>query len=194
MEMPYASPADIQAEIQRLVPAYAGISHERVAGGPIQWPCPTPEHPGTTILFTESFPRGRGEFHPAEFAPARELPDPEFPYVLNTGRVLEHWHTGTMTRRAKVLDELNPRPFVEVATADLEREGMRDREHVRVVSRRGAIELEARASARMTPGTVFIPFHYAEAAANLLTIDALDPHAKIPEFKFCAVRLERLPA
>ena len=194
MDMPYTAPADIQAEIQRVVPAYAGITHDRVADRPIQWPCPTPDHPGTTILFTETFPRGRGAFHPAEFAPARELPDPAFPYVLNTGRVLEHWHTGSMTRRAKILEELNPRPFVEVAVSDLEKEGIRDRERVRVVSRRGSIELEARASARMTPGAVFVPFHYVEAAANLLTIDALDPHAKIPEFKFCAVRIERIPA
>ena len=191
MQMPYASPADLQTEIQRVVPAYAGITHDRVADRPIQWPCPTPDHPGTTILFRESFPRGRGAFHPAEFAPARELPDPDFPFVLNTGRVLEHWHTGSMTRRAKVLNRLSPRPFVEVAADDLEAAGIRDRERVRVVSRRGSIELEARASARVTPGSVFIPFHFAEAAANLLTIDALDPHAKIPEFKVCAVRLEK---
>ncbi len=192
MAMPFHSPADIQAEIQRVVPAYAGITHDRVASRSVQWPCPTPDHPGTSILFGESFPRGRGAFHPAEFVPARELPDPDFPYVLNTGRVLEHWHTGTMTRRAKVLDELNPRPFADVSPVDLAKEGIRDRELIRVISRRGSIELEAHASGRMTPGTVFIPFHYAEAAANLLTIDALDPHAKIPEFKFCAVRLERV--
>ena len=192
MAMPYESPADIQAEVQRVVPAYAGISHDRVGVRPVQWPCPSPDHPGTSILFRESFPRGRGTFHPAEFVPARELPDPDFPYVLNTGRVLEHWHTGSMTRRAKVLDKLSPRPYVEVSGADLAKEGIRDRERVRVVSRRGSIELAARSSARMTPGSVFIPFHFAEAAANLLTIDALDPHAKIPEFKFCAVRLERL--
>ena len=190
MEMPFGSPADVQAEIQRVVPAYAGISHERAGARPVQWPCPTPDHPGTAILFEESFPRGRGAFHPAEFVPARELPDAEFPYVLNTGRVLEHWHTGSMTRRAKVLDELRPRPFIEVSATDMEKEGFRDRARVRVVSRRGAIELEARASGRQTPGTVFIPFHFVEAAANLLTIDALDPHAKIPEFKFCSVRIE----
>jgi len=192
LPMPYRTPADIQAEIQQMVPAFAGITHERVADHPLQWPCPTLDHPGTSILFRESFPRGRGAFHPAEFLPARELPDPEFPYILNTGRLLEHWHTGTMTRRVKVLDQLNPRPFVEACPADLAREGIRDREQIRVVSRRGTIELQARASARMTAGTVFIPFHFAEAAANLLTIDALDPYAKIPEFKFCAVRLERL--
>ncbi len=127
-----------------------------------------------------------------EFLPASELPDSEFPYVLNTGRILEQWHTGTMSRRGKVLERLSPRPFVEVSEADLKREGIRDRERIRVVSRRGSIELQARVSARIAPGTVFISFHYAEAAANLLTTDALDAHSRIPGLKFCAVRLERL--
>ncbi len=192
LPMPYGSPADIQAEVQRVVPAYAGISHDRVASRPIQWPCPSLDHPGTSILFRETFPRGRGALHPVEFLPASELPDSEFPYVLNTGRILEQWHTGTMSRRGKVLERLSPRPFVEVSEADLKREGIRDRERIRVVSRRGSIELQARVSARIAPGTVFISFHYAEAAANLLTTDALDAHSRIPGLKFCAVRLERL--
>ncbi|MEW6300920.1 MAG: molybdopterin dinucleotide binding domain-containing protein, partial [Thermodesulfobacteriota bacterium] len=131
------------------------------------------------------------KFVPAEFAPAKELPDAEFPFVLNTGRVLEHWHTGTMTRRAKALDAIEPEPFVEIHPEDLYALGLQDDDWVRVSSRRGAIVLKARVGARTPKGSVFIPFHFREAAANLLTIDELDPYGKIPEFKFCAVKVER---
>lgn len=127
---------------------------------------------------------------PAEFAEAKDLPDAEFPLVLNTGRVLEHWHTGTMTRRSYALDALEPTPFVEVHPADLAKLSLADAQEVTVRSRRGAIRLPARASTDVQPGSVFIPFHFREAAANVLTNDALDPFGKIPEFKFCAVKLE----
>ena len=122
---------------------------------------------------------------------AKELPDDEYPLILNTGRLLEHWHTGTMTRRAQALDTLQPGPFVEIHSDDLQRYGLTANEPVTVRSRRGAIRLPARASIAVAPGSVFIPFHFREAAANVLTIDELDPYGKIPEFKFCAVRLER---
>jgi predicted molibdopterin-dependent oxidoreductase YjgC len=153
---------------------------------------PTLDHPGSDVLFADTFPKGRGKFSPAEFAPAKELPDEAFPFVLNTGRYREHWHTGTMTRRAKALDTLSPEPLADMHPDDLRMLGIGDGEFVRLRSRRGDIVLKARASKRMTRGSVFVPFHFKEAAANVLTIDALDPYGKIPEFKFCAVRVERL--
>jgi len=189
--MNYASAEEIFQEIAALTPSYAGLSYERLARGGILWPATTPDDPGTSVLFTESFPSGRGKFVPVEFTPAKELPDAEYPFVLNTGRVLQHWHTGTMTRRAKALDEICPEPYVDVHPVDLEELGIQDGERVRVTSRRGAISLKARASTRVSRGNVFIPFHFKEAAANILTNDALDPYGKIPEFKFCAVSLKK---
>jgi formate dehydrogenase major subunit len=190
--MPYRSVSEIWDEIAVLSPSFAGISHARLAEKPLSWPVPTPDHPGSDVLFTDDFPKGLGKFSPAEFAPAKELPDDEFPFVLNTGRYREHWHTGTMTRRAKALDALSPEALADMHPDDLEMLGIGDGEFVRLRSRRGEIVLKTRASQRMTRGSVFIPFHFKEAAANLLTIDALDPYGKIPEFKFCAVRVERL--
>ncbi|MBI3329578.1 MAG: formate dehydrogenase subunit alpha, partial [Nitrospinae bacterium] len=189
--MAYRSVAEIWQEIAALSPSFAGITHARLAEGGLSWPVLTPDHPGSTVLFAETFPKGKGKFSPAEFAPAKELPDDEYPFVLNTGRYREHWHTGTMTRRSKALDALSPEPFADLHPDDVAMLGARDGEVVRVRSRRGEIVLKARASARMTRGCVFIPFHFKEAAANLLTTDALDPYGKIPEFKFCAVRVER---
>jgi formate dehydrogenase major subunit len=191
--MSYASPAEVFDEFASLAPSYAGLRHANLAGGGRIWPCPDPEHSvGELVLFGDRFPTpsGRGKFVPAHYAEAKDLPDAEFPLVLNTGRVLEHWHTGTMTRRSYALDALRPDPFVEVHPDDLARLGAGDGREVTVKSRRGAIRLPARANPGVRPGTVFIPFHYREAAANVLTSDALDPFGKIPEFKFCAVRLE----
>jgi formate dehydrogenase major subunit len=188
--MEYGSAEEIFAEIASLSPSLAGISYERLRReGSVSWPCPEPGHPGTTVLFTETFPRGRGKFSPAEWAPARELPDQEYPFILNTGRVLEHWHTGTMTRRSKALDGISPTPFVDIHPDDAAHLGLAEGDPVRVESRRGCVVVPARVTTRVDPGNVFIPFHFREAAANLLTIDALDPTAKIPEFKYCAVRL-----
>jgi formate dehydrogenase major subunit len=155
--------------------------------------CPDPDtSAGQAVLFSDGFPTAsaRGRFVPCAFTPAKELPDAEYPLVLNTGRLLEHWHTGTMTRRAAALDALQPGPFVEVHPTDLARQGIADNTVVSVRSRRGAIRLPVRASAAVQPGSVFIPFYFREAAANVLTIDELDPYGKIPEFKFCAVRIE----
>jgi formate dehydrogenase major subunit len=145
------------------------------------------------VLFHDRFPTpsGRGKFVPAEFSKADDLPDQEYPLVLNTGRVLEHWHTGTMTRRSQALDAISPGPFVEINPADLSALGVADDEVVTVRSKRGAIRLPARSSLRVQRGSVFIPFHFREAAANVLTNDALDPFGKIPEYKFCAVRVEK---
>jgi formate dehydrogenase major subunit len=188
--MEYQSAEEIFTEIAALSPSMAGISYDRLRNeGSICWPCPEPGHPGTTVLFTETFPRGRGRFTTAEWAPAKELPDQDYPFILNTGRVLEHWHTGTMTRRAKALDEISPNPFVDIHPDDATALGVAEGDPVRVESRRGAIIVPARVTNRVDRGNVFIPFHFREAAANLLTIDALDPTAKIPEYKYCAVRL-----
>ncbi len=147
------------------------------------------EHPGTPFLFAETFPSGRGKFHPLEYVPVVEQPDDEYPFILTTGRVLEHWHGGTMTRHSK-LDELYPEARVEVSPADAALAGIVDGQTVRVSSRRGSIVLRATVTEKTSSGAVFIPFHFAEAAANLLTIDALDPQALIPEFKACAVKIE----
>ncbi|MBI4361748.1 MAG: formate dehydrogenase subunit alpha [Euryarchaeota archaeon] len=190
--MDYRSPEDIQQEIARWVPDYAGITYPRIEHRGLQWPVPAPGHPGTPILYTERIGRGRGIFRPAEYAPARELPDGDYPLVLNTGRYLAHWHTGSMTRRSRVLDEISPEPHADMNPRDLRRLGLRGGEMARVASRRGEVVLRVRPRPGVAPGNVFIPFHFREAAANLLTIDAVDPHAKIPEFKFCAVRVERI--
>jgi len=190
--MPYRSVSEIWDEIATLSPSFAGISHARLEQKPLSWPVPTADHAGSDVLFADSFPKGLGKFSAAEFAPAKELPDDAFPFVLNTGRYREHWHTGTMTRRAKALDALSPEPFADMHPDDLQMLGIHDGEFVQLRSRRGEIRLKARASTRMSRGSVFVPFHFKEAAANLLTIDALDPYGKIPEYKFCAVRVERV--
>jgi formate dehydrogenase major subunit len=190
----YAAPEAVFNELVALTPAYANLTYERLGATGKLWPLPDPQAPdGRTVLFDDAFPTatGRGKFVPCAFAPAHELPDEHYPLVLNTGRLLEHWHTGTMTRRAVALDALQPGPFVEVHPDDLARYGLADGMTVKVCSRRGAIRLPARTSRAVAPGSVFIPFHFREAAANVLTIDALDPDGKIPEFKFCAVRIER---
>ncbi len=191
--MPYQSPEDVFAEFAGLTANYRGLTYDRLGPAGKLWPCPDPgAADGRSVLFADGFPTptGKGTFVPCAFAPARELPDAEYPLVLNTGRLLEHWHTGTMTRRAAALDALQPGPFVEVHPGDLARHGLADGRPVTVRSRRGAIRLPARASTAVPPGSVFVPFHFREAAANVLTIDELDPDGKIPEFKFCAVRIE----
>jgi formate dehydrogenase major subunit len=190
--MPYRSPEEVFNELASLSPNLAGLSYDKLGTTGELWPCTDPDKPGESVIFTETFPKGKGTFVPAEFAPADELPDHEYPLVLNTGRVLEHWHTGTMTRRSKALDAIQPKPFVEIHPEDFYALGIQDGDLVRVSSRRGTIVLTARIGVRTQKGSVFIPFHFREAAANMLTNDALDPFGKIPEFKFCAVKVERV--
>jgi formate dehydrogenase major subunit len=189
--MPYTSEEEIWQEIVSLTPPFTGITYERLEQQGVPWPCPEPDHPGILTRFTDTFPRGKATFVPAEFAPAKELPDEAYPLVLNTGRILQHWHTGTMTRRAKALDEIAPEALLEMTPEDMQALGVADGEFVRVVSRRGEVTVKAISSHKPSRGSVFLPFHFKEAAANLLTIDALDPYGKIPEFKFCAVRVEK---
>ena len=184
----YAQPSEIMEEIAGVVPAYAGINYARIENEGLQTPVLDDKHPGTPFLFSETFPRGRGKFHILDFVPAIERPDDEYPFILTTGRVLEHWHGGTMTRHSK-LDELYPEALVEVNPADAALMGINDGQVVRVSSRRGSIVLRANVTEKTTAGVIFIPFHFAEAAANLLTIDALDPEALIPEYKACAVKV-----
>jgi formate dehydrogenase alpha subunit len=185
----YTHPSEVLEEVGSVVPEYKGVTYARLEKAGLQTPVWDEKHPGTPYLFSETFPRGRGKFHPLEYVPSVELPDDEYPFILTTGRVLEHWHGGTMTRHSK-LDELSPEALVEVNPADAALMGIVDGQVVRVSSRRGTIVLRAAVSEKTTAGVVFVPFHFAEAAANLLTIDALDPQAKIPEFKACAVNIK----
>lgn len=186
----YQHPAEIMAEMGRGVPDYAGIRYERIEKEGMQTPVLDENHPGTPFLFGERFPRGRGKFHALEYSPSAELPDEDYPFILTTGRVLEHWHGGTLTRHSWV-DDLHPEALVDINPADANRIGIKDGQAVRVTSRRGSIVLRARVTNKSTVGVVFIPFFFAEAAANELTIDVLDPLAKIPEYKACAVRISQ---
>jgi len=184
----YKEPSEVLDEMGRLVPEYAGVKYWRIEREGLQTPVWDDNHPGTRYLFSESFPSGKGKFHPLEYRPAVEMPDGEYPFILTTGRVLEHWHGGTMTRHSQ-LDELYPGARLEMNPADASWLKMENGQVVRVSSRRGSIVLRVWTTPRTTPGVVFVPMHFAEAAANLLTIDALDPEAKIPEYKACAVRI-----
>ena len=188
--MAYDEVSVIQDEIASLTPSYGGIIYERLEKGSLQWPCPDRQHPGTPYLHQNLFTRGLGKFHAVEFIPPMELPDEEFPFLLSTGRILEHFHTGTMSRRAEVLDRLVSVGAIEIHPTDALSLGIEEGKKVRIISRRGQIEIGARITDRVTPGTLFLAFHYREAPANRLTIAALDPVAKIPEFKVCAVRVE----
>jgi formate dehydrogenase alpha subunit len=185
----YQSPAEVLEEMGRVVPEYAGVKYRRIEEQGIQTPVWDDNHPGTPFLFAESFPRGRGKFYDIDYVPSVEMPDEEYPFILTTGRLLEHWHGGTLTRHSK-LDDLYPQARIEINPADSARLKIEDGQTVRVLSRRGTVVLRAWVTQRTTVGVVFIPMHFAEAAANLLTIDALDPLAKIPEYKACAVRVE----
>jgi predicted molibdopterin-dependent oxidoreductase YjgC len=178
-------------EIASLTAIYGGIAYDRLQGTGLQWPCPSRDHPGTRVLHGESFTRGKGKFHAVDYLPPKELPDAEFPFILTTGRLLQHWHTGTMTRRCEVLDTLVPHGTLELNPADAEALGLAAGETAVVRSRRGRIEIPVDVTGRVNAGTVFIAFHFKEHAANALTIAALDPVAKIPEFKACAVSVER---
>ncbi len=184
----YQNPAEVMQEISRVVPEYRGVTYERIEKTGIQTPVWDENHPGTPYLFAATFPRGRGKFHALEDAGMAEMPDEDYPLILTTGRVLEHWHGGTLTRHSR-LDDLFPEALMELNPMDAARLKIGDGSVVRVTSRRGSIVLRARVTQKTTPGVVFIPFHFAEAAANLLTQDILDPQAKIPEYKACAVRV-----
>ncbi len=189
----YENPAAIMDEIAALTPIYGGVSYERLEReGDLQWPVPTADHPGTPYLHKGRFSRGLGHLTPVEFKEPAEAPDAEYPLTLTTGRIMFHYHTGSMTRRSEKLDQEVPEGYIEISPEDADRLGLSKSERVRVVSRRGEIETKAWITRRVPPGVVFIPFHFAEAAANVLTNPALDPVAKIPEYKVAAVRVEKV--
>ncbi len=187
----FQSPAKVMVEINNLTPSYGGITYERLEElGSLQWPCPNDEHPGTPYLHKGKFARGMGKFFPLEFKEAAELPDEEYPYVLTTGRLMFHFHTGSMTRRSEKLNSEVSEAYVEINLNDAQKIGLNGCKRVRVSSRRGQIELDVRVTDDIKRGVIFIPFHFAEAAANVLTNAAIDPVAKIPEYKVCAVKVE----
>jgi predicted molibdopterin-dependent oxidoreductase YjgC len=184
----YQYPSEVLSEMSQGVPDYAGIRYDRIEKVGLQTPVIDENHPGTPFLFSERFPRGRGKFHPLEYTPSAEMPDEDYPLILTTGRVLEHWHGGTLTRHSW-LDDLHPEALLDINPTDANRLGILQGQAVRVTSRRGSIVLRAKVTEKSTAGVVFIPFFFAEAAANELTIDVLDPLAQIPEYKVCAVRV-----
>jgi len=185
-------PAEIWDEMAALTPPFQGISHARIINeSGVHWPCPTEDHPGTPYLFADTFPRGKGKLTPLEYRPSAELPDKKFPFILSTGRVLYHWHGGTLTRRSK-LDDIYPEAVVEIHPGDAKKLGISSSERVNVRSRRGEIQVKTLVTERSPQGVVFIPFHFAESAANILTLDKRDPQAKIPDYKVCAVAVEKL--
>lgn len=186
----FTSPEEILKEVSKVTPSYAGINYERLDElGSLQWPCPALDHPGTPFLHKGKFPRGLGMFFPLEFKPAAELPDEDYPLLLTTGRIMFHFHTGTMSRRSEKLHNEVPEAYIEINPEDAAKIGLNGHKRVRVASRRGEIELAARVNNKIKPGVVFIPFHFVEAAANTLTNAAYDPVAKIPEYKVCAVKI-----
>jgi len=187
----YANAAEIWEEMRRVTPDFYGVTYDRLEReGGVHWPCPAPDHPGTPYLFEDGFPRGKGKFWALDFDTASELPDSEYPYHLSTGRVLFHWHGGTMTRRSK-LEEAFPEPILEMHPDDAHALGMVSGDWVEVTSRRGVVVCRVMVTGRSPVGTVFLPFHFVEAAANLLTLDKIDPRAKIPDFKMAAVKLRK---
>lgn len=187
----YPSTAAIADEITTVTPIYGGITHARVAGEGLQWPCPTADHPGTRYLHAGKFSRGLGKLNPVEAHDPAEQPDEAYPLILSTGRVLYHYHTGTMTRRSGPLAWVEPGGYVEINPADAADAGLKNDQAVVIESRRGTVRTRAKISDRVPPGTIFLAFHWRESPANILTQDfALDPVAKIPEYKVCAVRLK----
>jgi formate dehydrogenase alpha subunit len=186
----FESPQQVMEEAASVTPQYGGVAYDRLEGDGLQWPCPDLDHPGTPILHVDKFTRGLGLFSAVEHQEPNELPDDDYPMILTTGRMMFHYHTGTQTRRTRALDQEVPTGSVELNPDDAKRLGVRDGQMVEVRSRRGKIHIQAEVTKKVKPGVVFIPFHFAECAANLLTNPALDPVAKIPEFKTCAVAVE----
>ena len=192
-EMDYESMAEVMEEIALLTPIYGGIYHDRLEGSwGIQWPCPTRDHPGTPYLHKYSFTRGRGHFSPAPHVPPDEPPDGEYPFVLITGRQYHHYHTGTMTRRSETLAREAPVPLLEVHPEDARALELRSGDLVRVSSRRGSMEMGAKITPGVPRGTLYATFHFPEALVNALTNPSSDPIARCPEYKICAVNLEKV--
>ncbi len=189
--MQYNDSRAIMDEIRRVTPSYAGITYDRIEKEALAWPCPFEDHPGTPVLHVDRFSKGKGSFFAIDYRPAAEKTDDEYPFILSTGRVLQHFHTGTMTRQGTGLNRLYPEVLAEINPLDGESMGIVDGDYVSISSRRGNIKVKVLLTQRSGKGVVFVPFHFHEAAVNLLTNCALDPVAKIPEYKVCAVKIER---
>lgn len=189
--MRYNSPEEVFEELGSLWPALEGITYGRIRQGGIQWPCPTKEHPGTEYLYKGGFPRGKPSLIPERYEQPAEVADEQYPLVMTTGRNLFQYHSGSMTRRVAEIERHAGEPYVELSPEDARVLGVNDGDTVKMESRRGGMEIKARVTGRVRGGTVFVPMHYAEAAANTLTNDALDPYSKTPELKVCAVRVSR---
>ena len=190
--MKYENPSEIMDEIAKVTPQYGGLSFSRIEENGLQWPCPTPDHPGTKYLHKDKFSRGKGLFHAIEHKPPAEEPDKKYPLILTTGRILYQFHTGSMTRKSRGLETLGGEAFIEINPKDAAKLNIEDGETVKVTSRRGSVTVAARLTERVKEGVVFMPFHFAEAAVNRLTNPVTDPTAKIPEYKVCAVKVEKL--
>jgi formate dehydrogenase alpha subunit len=189
--MSYNNPGEIMEEIANLTPIYGGMYYNRLEKAGLQWPCLDANHPGTKYLHKDKFSRGKGKFSTVEFKEAAELPDEEYPFLFTTGRVLYHFHTGTVSRRSKGLNEVYPEALVEINPQDAQKLKVEDGEFVEVTSRRGKIKAKSKVTEKSGKGVVFMSFHFHEAAANLITNAALDPVAKIPEYKVCAVKVKK---
>lgn len=192
-EMSYKNPEEIFKEMNSLTPSYGGMTYERLGLDGLQWPCPNPEHPGTPFLHKVQFTRGKGLFHAIEYLDPAEMPDDEYPYFLSTGRNFAHFHTGTMTRASAHLHAEQKTGYVEIHPEDAKGLAVQDGDAVNLSTRRGEIQIPARISNLVKPGILFVPFHFAECPANMLTNPAFDPIAKIPEFKVCAAKVEKAP-
>jgi len=189
--MDYADASAIMDEINMLTPSYGGITYDRIEKEGLTWPCPSPDHPGTPVLHRNVFTKGKGTFFPIDFIPPVEPPDAEYPFLLTTGRVHEHYHTGTMTRKGTGLNRLYPEALAEINKKDAENLQVKSGDYIRITSRRGSLRIKAVVSETTDRGVAFVPFHFYEAAVNKLTIGALDPVSKIPEFKACAIKIEK---
>jgi|AntRauTorckE6833_2_1112554.scaffolds.fasta_scaffold00175_32 formate dehydrogenase major subunit/formate dehydrogenase alpha subunit len=191
-DMSYNNPAEIMDEIAELTPIYGGVHHERLGEAGLQWPCLDDNHPGTKFLHEGNFSRGKGKFNSTTYIPPAEEADEEYPYIMMTGRMLYHFHTGTMTRNSKSIDNHSPDAYVEINLKDAKELGIENRDRVKVRSRRGEVETYAKVGDRVRKGQIFMPFHYAESPANRLTNPVLDQDAKIPELKVTAVQVEKI--
>lgn len=189
--MSYSSAGEIMEEIARVTPSYGGISYARLEQGSLQWPCPSAEHPGTKFLHAGKFGRGLGKFHAVEHVPPNEMPNEEYPLILSTGRRRYHYHTGTMTQRTSALEVFYPSEYLEINCIDAAKLGIQDGDKVRVTSRRGQVEVAAKITEVVMPGMVFTSFQYPDVPINQLTNPARDPISKIPEYKVCAVKVEK---
>jgi formate dehydrogenase alpha subunit len=191
-DMHYDSPREIFDEICSLTPQYRGMSYERIDEKGLQWPCPDKDHPGTPVLHVGKFVRGRGLFIPTDYEPPKEMPDDEYPILLTTGRDVEHYNFGSMTRRTPSIERIRPEALAEVHPEDAARMGISDRSWIKIKSRRGEVKTRAIISDRVQVGTIFIPYHYAEVPINNLTLNNLDKLSRSPQYKACSIKVEVL--